>query len=162
MGDEVTVLFSQGGSTDRLMATDQLGRNVSSRVIRGARISVIVAAVILGNEEPLALCWSWRRWYGGLVDEVTMRLVDIKSSFPLILIALIPVITLGQALDIIVAVLDYIIPPPTLFNPEYRLNRPLPDYRPKLARTNQGRIRYIITTTGWGLGRGGGGESNSA
>ena len=54
-----------------------------------------------------------------------MRLVDIKSSFPLILIALIPVITLGQSLAIIVAVLDYIIPPPTLFNPEDRLNRPV-------------------------------------
>ena len=54
-----------------------------------------------------------------------MRLVDIKLSFPFILIALIPVITLGQSLVIIVAVLDYIISPPTLFNSEDRLNRPV-------------------------------------
>ena len=46
-----------------------------------------------------------------------MRLVDIKLSFPLILIALILLIILGQSFAIIVAVLDYIIPPPTLFNP---------------------------------------------
>ncbi len=65
MGDEVTVLFSQRGSIDRLMATDQLGRDVSSRVIRGAQISFIVAAVILGNEEPLALRWSWRAGTAG-------------------------------------------------------------------------------------------------
>ena len=62
--------------------------------------------------------------------------LDIRVSFPLILVALILVITLGQSLAIIVAVLDHIIPPPTLFNPEYRLNRPRPVHRPKLARTN--------------------------
>ena len=65
LGDEVTVVISQGGSTDRLMATDQLGRDVSSRVIRGARISFVVAAVTLGNEEPLALRWSWRAGTAG-------------------------------------------------------------------------------------------------
>lgn len=41
--------------------------------------------------------WGWRRWFAGLVDELAMRLVDIKSSLPLILIALILVITLGQS-----------------------------------------------------------------
>ena len=80
--------------------------------------------------------WGWRHCYGGLVDEVAMRLVDIRLSFPLILVALTLVTTLGQSLAIIAAVLDYIIPPPTLFNPEDRLNRPRRVHRPKLAPTN--------------------------
>ena len=58
LGDEVTVVIKQGGSTDRLVGTDQLGRDVLSRVIHGARISLVVAAVTLGNEEPLAMRWG--------------------------------------------------------------------------------------------------------
>lgn len=72
LGDEVTVVISQGGSTDRLMATDQLGRDVSSRVIHGAGMSLIVAAATLGNEGPLA--WRW--------NEVAVRPVGMKLSFP--------------------------------------------------------------------------------
>ena len=114
-------IFSQVGSTDRLMGTDQLGRDVSSRVIPGARMSLIVAAVSLGNEEPSVLPGASVRLVRGLVDEVAMGLVDSKLSFPHNLIALILGITLGQSLAIIVAVLHYIIPTPTLFNREYRL-----------------------------------------
>ena len=64
LGDEVTVVISQGGSTDRWLDTHQLGRDVLSRVIHGARMSLIVAAATLGNEEPLA--WRWgpaADWY---------------------------------------------------------------------------------------------------
>ncbi len=55
MDDEVTVFISQGGNIDRLLGTNQLGRDVLSRVIHGARMPLIV--VTLGNEEPLA--WRW-------------------------------------------------------------------------------------------------------
>jgi len=54
LDDEVTVFISQGGNTDRLLGTNQLGRDVLCRV---ARMPLIVAAVTLGNEEPLA--WRW-------------------------------------------------------------------------------------------------------
>ena len=50
-------------------------------------------------------------WYGGWVDETLMRLVDIKLSIPLILIALVLVITLGQSLAIILTVLAIFIWP---------------------------------------------------
>ena len=50
-------------------------------------------------------------WYGRAVDEIIMRLVDIKLSIPLILIALVLVITLGQSLAIILAVLVIFIWP---------------------------------------------------
>ncbi|MCH7945943.1 MAG: ABC transporter permease subunit, partial [Armatimonadetes bacterium] len=50
-------------------------------------------------------------WYGGWIDEFLMRLVDIKLAIPLILIALVLVITLGQSLWIIVTVLCLFIWP---------------------------------------------------
>ncbi len=55
LDDEVTVFISQGGNIDRLLGTNQLGRDVLSRVIHGTRMPLIV--VTLGNEEPLA--WRW-------------------------------------------------------------------------------------------------------
>jgi peptide/nickel transport system permease protein len=98
--------WMEGGSTEYLLGTDHLGRDVLSRVIHGARISLIVAAVTLGVGGTIGVMLGLAAgWYGRWVDEIAMRLVDIKLSIPLILIALVLVITLGQSFAIIVAVL---------------------------------------------------------
>lgn len=98
--------WMEGGSTEYLLGTDHLGRDVLSRVIYGARISLIVAAVTLGVGGTIGVVLGLvAGWYGRWVDEIAMRLVDIKLSIPLILIALVLVLTLGQSFTIIVAVL---------------------------------------------------------
>ena len=110
VGDQIEV--ATGGSTKFLLGTDQLGRDVLSRVIYGARISIIVALVTLGIGGTFGIVIGLAAgWYGGWVDEVLMRLVDIKLSIPLILIALVLVITLGQSLWIILTVLAIFIWP---------------------------------------------------
>ena len=77
-----------------------------SRIIHGARISLIVAVVTLGIGGTVGtLMGLLSGWYGGWVDEVIMRLVDIILALPLILVALVLVISVGQSLSIIVAVL---------------------------------------------------------
>ncbi len=112
LGDEVEVVTKLGGSTRFLLGTDQLGRDVLSRVIYGARISIIVSIVTLGIGGTFGIVVGLAAgWYGGWVDEVLMRLVDIKLSIPLILIALVLVITLGQSLGIILTVLAIFIWP---------------------------------------------------
>jgi peptide/nickel transport system permease protein len=94
------------GSTEYLLGTDHLGRDVLSRIIYGARISLAVAAVTLGVGGTIGVALGLvSGWYGRWVDEIAMRLVDIKLSIPLILIALVLVLTLGQSFTIIVAVL---------------------------------------------------------
>jgi peptide/nickel transport system permease protein len=98
--------WMEGGSTEYLLGTDHLGRDVLSRVIYGTRISLIVAAVTLGVGGTIGVALGLLSgWYGRWVDEIAMRLVDIKLSIPLILIALVLVLTLGQSFTIIVAVL---------------------------------------------------------
>ena len=53
--------WMEGGSTEYLLGTDHLGRDVLSRVIYGARISLVVAAVTLGVGGLLEWFWAWWR-----------------------------------------------------------------------------------------------------
>jgi len=95
-----------GGSTNYLLGTDQLGRDILSRIIFGARISLVVAAVTLGVGGGLGVLLGLvSGWYGGWVDEVVMRLVDLILAIPLILVALVLVVTIGQSFEMIVGVL---------------------------------------------------------
>ena len=112
VGDEIEAVTKLGGSTKFLLGTDQLGRDVLSRVIYGARISIVVALVTLGIGGTFGIVVGLAAgWYGGWVDETLMRLVDIKLSIPLILIALVLVITLGQSFGVILTVLAIFIWP---------------------------------------------------
>ncbi len=102
----------EGGETKYLMGTDHLGRDVLSRVIHGARISLLVASmVILAGNTIGVLIGLVSGWYGGWVDEFFMRMVDIKLAIPTILLALVLVLALGQTFILIVGVLAITIWP---------------------------------------------------
>ena len=112
VGDQISVFSRPAGSTKFLLGTDHLGRDVLSRVIYGARISLLVSIVTLAVGGSIGVVMGLAAgWYGGVIDEILMRLVDIKLAIPLILIALVLVITLGQSLWIIVTVLCLFIWP---------------------------------------------------
>ena len=100
------------GSTTYLLGTDHLGRDILSRIIHGARFSLIIAAITLvigGGVGTLMGLLSG--WYGGWVDEIIMRLVDIKVALPTILLALVLVVTLGQDFWVLVVVISLTIWP---------------------------------------------------
>ena len=106
LGGSVDVVIRPGGSTKYLLGTDQVGRDMFSRLIYGARISLIVGLVTLavGGSVGVALGLI-AGLYGGWVDELIMRLVDVLLSLPVVLVALVFVVALGQSFAIIVAVL---------------------------------------------------------
>ena len=95
-----------GGSFKYTLGTDQLGRDILSRIIFGARISLIVAAVTLGVGGGIGIIIGLLSgYYGGWVDELLMRVVDIILALPLILVALVLVVAVGQSFEMIIAVL---------------------------------------------------------
>lgn len=109
---EIEEVIREGGSSKFWLGTDQLGRDLLSRIIYGARISLLAAAVTLGVGGSIGVLLGLvAGWYGGVIDEAIMRFVDILLAIPLVLIALAMVATLGQSLTIIVAVLTIFIWP---------------------------------------------------
>lgn len=99
-------MWSDGGSTKYPLGTDALGRDILTRVIYGARISLIVgitAVLIAGTIGVLLGMVSG--FYGGKVDDIIMRIADIQLAVPFILLAIAILAVLGQGLDKIILTL---------------------------------------------------------
>jgi peptide/nickel transport system permease protein len=102
--------WQDGGSSKHLLGTDLLGRDLLSRLVYGARVSLTVAlaALICGGGVGLAL-GIVAGYAGGRLDSVIMRVVDATLTFPTILIALLLTVSLGQGLRTIVIAVTLII-----------------------------------------------------
>jgi len=97
---------SEQGDMPFPLGTDGMGRDVLSRLIYGARISITVglAAVAVGGTIGV-LAGVVAGYYGGKVDDVIMRLADIQLGFPFILLAIMVLVVLGQGVLNLVVVL---------------------------------------------------------
>ncbi len=102
----------QPPSRNHWFGTDQLGRDIYSRVIYGSRISLIVAtAGILLAVAAGVLYGSISGYIGGYVDEALMRIVDILLAFPDILLAILVAAIVGPGLtNVIIAIGTYNFP----------------------------------------------------
>lgn len=90
----------QPPSSAHWFGTDEVGRDVLSRVIVGARVSVTAAIIVIGLAAlvgiPLGLISGYRR---GWVDTVCMRITDIFLGFPALLLAIAVAAALGAGLN---------------------------------------------------------------
>ena len=86
-------------SAAHLMGTDELGRDIFSRIIVGTRISLQVALVVLVFAVTFGtLIGSIAGYFGGIVDEVLMRFTDMFLAFPALILAIAIASTLGREL----------------------------------------------------------------
>ena len=99
-------MWMDGGSGRHPLGTDTLGRDVVSRLLYGARVSLLVgfAAVLVAGVVGVALGLV-AGYYGGMVDEVLMRCLDTLMAFPQILLYLVIIAALGpSAVNVVLAI----------------------------------------------------------
>jgi peptide/nickel transport system permease protein len=98
--------WQDGGSLTYPLGTDKLGRDILSRIIHGARVSLVVSlvAILVGGAIGTGLGLI-SGYFGRWIDSVIMRLVDISLSLPTILLALVLVAAVGPSFGTVVAVL---------------------------------------------------------
>ena len=88
--------FMAGGKSAYLLGTDQLGRDIMSRIIYGARISLSVSLLAIVITASIGTVLGIAAGYGGgRIDAVIMRIVDVALSFPGLLLAMLLAVAIG-------------------------------------------------------------------
>ena len=101
------------GTSDYLLGGDHIGRDVLSRIIYGARISLLVAVTVLIAGTLFGTVLGIAAGYlGGAVDEIIMRLVDFTNAVPFILVALVAAVVWQPSLMLVVILLIIFTWPP--------------------------------------------------
>lgn len=94
----------EGADPGFLLGTDDLGRDVLSRLIFGSRIALIVAFVAAGLAALIGtLLGLVAGWYGGWADKLISRLVDIWMAFPPVLLSILLVAVFGSGVHSVIA-----------------------------------------------------------
>ena len=99
----------EGPSVRHWFGLDELGRDIFSRVLLGARVSLFVGVVVVGVSALLGMAiGSVAGYFGGRIDQAISRLMDVLLAFPGLLLAIALVAVLGPSLANVVLALTVI------------------------------------------------------
>jgi peptide/nickel transport system permease protein len=102
----VAPAWTEEGTIEFILGTDHIGRDVLSRIIFGARVSLIVAVTVLTAGALLGTALGLIAGYaGGIIDELIMRLVDFVFALPFIVVALVASVVWGPSLGLVIILL---------------------------------------------------------
>jgi len=117
--------WSKDGVPGMPLGSDALGRGVLSRIIYGTRVSLSVGFIAVGIAMILGIGLGViAGYFGGWVDAVIMRIIDIMFAFPALLLAIVIVAVIGQGLDKAMIALGIV-------------------YTPQMARIIRSSVLYI-------------------
>lgn len=103
----VPPMWCEGGSSNHLLGTDHLGRDVLSRLIYGARVSCVVGIAVVLISGAVGICLGLiAGYYGGWFSGLIMRLCDLQSALPFTLLAILIISVLGSGLRNVILALS--------------------------------------------------------
>ncbi|CAM3676006.1 dipeptide ABC transporter permease DppC [Rahnella bruchi] len=92
-------VWMEGGSWKFLLGTDDVGRDIMSRLMYGARLSLLVGCLVVVLSLILGVVFGlFAGYYGGVIDAIIMRVVDIMLALPSLLLALVLVAIFGPSI----------------------------------------------------------------
>jgi peptide/nickel transport system permease protein len=104
---DITLRLKPPGTAGHLLGTDEVGRDILSRLIHGARVSLLVGVIAVGLSCPVGLLVGVVAGYTGRrTDDALMRLTDIQLAIPTILLAIAVVAVLGPGLRNVIITLS--------------------------------------------------------
>jgi peptide/nickel transport system permease protein len=102
--------WMEGGQSAHLLGTDQIGRDYLSRLIYGARISLLIGVLTVVVSGAIGITLGIvGGFYGGRTDDVVMFLITCRLSIPLILVALTVVALVGSSLAVVILTLGLLL-----------------------------------------------------
>lgn len=101
----------QSPSREHIMGTDEVGRDVFSRVLWGARISLLTGALVVVFSNIFGIIIGLVSGYYDKVDKVIMRLMDGLMAFPIMLLAIAMMAALGARLSNVIIALSIVFAP---------------------------------------------------
>jgi peptide/nickel transport system permease protein len=102
--------WMDGGQSAHLLGTDQIGRDYLSRLIYGARISMLIGVLTVIVSGVIGITLGIiGGFYGGRTDDVVMFLITCRLSIPLILVALTVVALVGSSLTVMILTLGLLL-----------------------------------------------------
>lgn len=106
----VPPFWMMGGTADNLLGTDQLGRDYYSRLLYGARVSLLIglSTVVISGLIGTSL-GVIGGYFGGRIDDIVMLVVTCRLSIPLILVALTVVALFGTSLTVVIMTLGFLL-----------------------------------------------------
>lgn len=99
--------WQHGGSVSHLLGSDELGRDILSRIIYGARTSMLIGLAVVSVTMVIGVLAGLLAGYlGGWVDTIIMRIVDIQFAFPGLLLSMAIVLVLGASAHAVIIALS--------------------------------------------------------
>ena len=91
------------------LGLDELGRDILARLLQGARISLLVGIAVVSVSSTVGMLFgALAGYFGGRVDDIISRVIDVLMAFPGILLAIALVAVLGPSLvNVVLALVDY-------------------------------------------------------
>lgn len=100
--------FASGGESSHLLGTDDLGRDVLTRLLYGARVSLLVAVSVVGMAGAFGVLIAVLSGYlGGKLDALLMRITDAVLAFPFLLLAIVFVNVFGASTKNVILLLAF-------------------------------------------------------